>query len=101
MRVTSVPSWRRTISSAVESLISECAPLRFPVDLTRLAVRQGIVQIHFRPMPCDGAIEVKQDGFVVHMKAAKEQIVPAETVASSKLSPRQRFTFAHEISHTF
>jgi hypothetical protein len=52
-------------------------------------------------MPCDGAIEVTADGFVVHMQSTKEQLVATSAVDSSALSPRQRFTLAHEISHTF
>jgi hypothetical protein len=67
----------------------------------RLAKKREIAQIHFRPMPCDGAIEVAGDGFVVHMKSAKEQLVPTSAVDSIALSARQRFTLAHEISHTF
>lgn len=52
-------------------------------------------------MPCDGAIEVAADGFVVHMHSTKEQLVPTSTVDSRALSLRERFTLAHEISHTF
>lgn len=52
-------------------------------------------------MPCDGAIGVAEDGFVVHIQSRKHQLVPAPAVDSSALSPRQRFTLAHEISHTF
>lgn len=52
-------------------------------------------------MPCDGAIEVAANGFIVHMQSMKEQLVPTSAMDSALLSPRQRFTFAHEISHTF
>jgi hypothetical protein len=93
--------WRAEIASDAEGLLTECAPMRFPVDLTRLAVKRGITKVHFRPMPCDGAIGVAEDGFVVHLQSRKEQLVPAPAVDSSALSPRQRFTLAHEISHTF
>jgi len=96
-----VPFWQGRVSLAAEHLLRQCAPLRLPIDLTRLAIKQGIAQIRFRPMPCDGAIEVVADGFVVHMQSTKEQLVPTSAVDSSALSVRQRFTFAHEISHTF
>jgi hypothetical protein len=52
-------------------------------------------------MPFDGAIEVVADEFVVHMRAPKDQLVPTFAVNSGALSARQRFTLAHEISHTF
>jgi hypothetical protein len=96
-----MPFWRARISSSVDYLLRQCAPVRFPVDLMRLASTQGIARIHFRPMPCDGAIEVVADGFVVHMRAAKDQLVPTLSVNSNALSARQRFTLAHEISHSF
>lgn len=96
-----MPFWRAQVSSAVEYLLTQCAPVRFPVDLTRLAIKREIVRIHFRPMPCGGAIEVVADGFAVHMQATKEQLVSTSAVDSSALSARQRFTLAHEICHTF
>ena len=96
-----MPFWQGQVSSAAEHLLGQCAPLRFPVDLTRLAIKQKIVRIHFRPMPCDGAIEATVDGFVVHLQSAKEQLVPTSAVDSTALSVRQRFTLGHEISHTF
>ena len=96
-----MPFWQGWVSLAVEHLLSECAPLRLPIDLTRLAIKQGIAQIHFRPMPSDGAIEVVADGFVVHMQCTKQQLVPTSAVDSGAMSARQRFTLAHEISHTF
>lgn len=96
-----MPFWQGRVSSAVERLLMDCAPLRFPIDLTTLAIKQGIARIHFRPIPCEGAIEVADDGFVVHLYSAKEQLVPTSAVDSGALSVRQRFTLAHEISHTF
>jgi len=96
-----VGSWKERASSSAEYLLRECAPIQFPVDLIRLAVRRRILRIHFRPLPCDGAIEVVPDGFVVHLKSNKEQLVPVTAVDSSAMSSRQRFTLAHELSHTF
>jgi hypothetical protein len=52
-------------------------------------------------MPCAGAIEVVPGGFAVHLQAAKEQVVPTSAVDSTAMPPRQRFTLAHEICHTF
>jgi len=96
-----MPLWQSQISSAAQFLIRQCAPLRFPIDLTKLAVKRGITQIHFRPMPCDGAIGAAADGFVVQLSSDKDQRVPCVAVDSTALSPRQRFTLAHEIGHTF
>jgi len=52
-------------------------------------------------MPCDGALKVMGSGFELQIHSKKDQSVRASDVDSSKLSTRQRFTMAHEISHTF
>lgn len=100
-KILQMPLWQPRISSSAQFLIRQCAPLRFPIDLTKLAVKRGIREIHFRPMPCDGAIEATAEGFVVQLNSDKDQRVPSAAVDSAALSPRQRFTLAHEIGHTF
>jgi hypothetical protein len=52
-------------------------------------------------MPVDGAVEVRGSGFEIQIRSVKEQAVPVSDVNSEALTNRERFTFAHEISHTF
>lgn len=78
--VATVRFWRAEVASEAEGLLRECGPARFPVDLTRLAVKRGITKIHFRPMLCDGAIGLAEDGFVVHIQSREEQLVPTSAV---------------------
>ncbi|MBV9762686.1 MAG: ImmA/IrrE family metallo-endopeptidase [Acidobacteriaceae bacterium] len=94
-------NWRAEIVSFTDHLLRSCQPLNFPVDLGKLAKSRAIEGIRFRPMPSDGAIEVTKDGFQVHMCSHKEQSVRLAAVETTKLKPRERFTLAHEIIHTF
>ena len=52
-------------------------------------------------MPVDGVVEVKGSGFEIQIRSDKDQAVPVSDVDSAALTTRERFTFAHEISHTF
>jgi hypothetical protein len=52
-------------------------------------------------MPIDGALEVLQTGFEIQIRSSKDQSVAVADVDTSALTVRERFTFAHEISHTF
>jgi hypothetical protein len=94
-------NWPKEIASRLDYLLRQCSPLTFPVDLAKVASRRGVQTIRFRPMPCDGAIEAIGSGFEVHLRAKRDRSVPILAVDTSKLDPRQRFTLAHEIGHTF
>jgi hypothetical protein len=52
-------------------------------------------------MSCDGAIQRTNTGFEVQIRSDKDQAVLPSDVDASKMTPRERFTLAHEISHTF
>jgi len=73
----------------------------FQWTLSKLAAARGVHTIRFRPMPVDGVVEVKGSGFEIQIRSDKDQAVPVSDVDSAALTTRERFTFAHEISHTF
>ena len=81
-----------------------------PTNLGKIATRQGVHAIQFRPLLSDGGIAVSEDGFLIYVKADSDQGEDltaqfAEDGVGAGL-PRQmirraRFTIAHEIAHTF
>jgi hypothetical protein len=93
--------WRKEVSRWADALVLHCPPFGFPQDLCKIAAKRDVQRIRFRRMPVDGALEVNPSGFEIQIRANKEQTVPVSEVDSSMLSVRQRFSFAHEISHTF
>ena len=81
-----------------------------PTNLGRIATRQGIREILFRPLLADGGIGLLKDGFVVYVKADPDE---GESFSEQfkqdgiglglprHMIRRVRFTIAHEIAHTF
>jgi hypothetical protein len=73
-----------------------------PVNLGVLAEIQKVRHIECRPMLLEGCIDVTEGGFKIFIKGdfSKSWEV-SENFNIKTLSRRQRFTLAHEITHTF
>jgi uncharacterized protein DUF955 len=91
---------RRTGSLIAKAFQSQ--EVSAPVDLLRLASAAGVKSIQFRPLPIEGGLTPVVGGFYLcinHIEFA-EGVRPGDQLAL-ELTPRQRFTLAHEIAHTF
>jgi DNA-binding transcriptional regulator/RsmH inhibitor MraZ len=81
---------------------SEIESLRAPVNLALLARMQRVKIIDVRPMIPLGCIEAYEDGFRMFIRGRKLQSFEVhDRLVLDCLTPRQRFTVAHEIGHTF
>ncbi len=76
---------------------------RPPVDLFKLAARRHVVRIHLKEILPDGATQTATGGFHVFVRDSRNvEVDPALRASTApSLTPRQRFTLAHELAHTF
>src|SRR5687768_12321568 len=71
-----------------------------PMNLASVALAQRVHTVELRNMLLDGALEPTDGGFKVYIYDSNQEYV-APLTSSIILEPRQRFTLAHEIAHTF
>jgi hypothetical protein len=85
------------LSEKVQSLLAQFVkangPLRPPIDPTQLAELCGVLGIEHRPMIPEGVLTPVEGGFRIYLQSNFAQ--------QRDVSPRQRFTVAHELAHTF
>jgi IrrE N-terminal-like domain len=73
-----------------------------PVDLFAVARRRQVVRAGFRLMVQRGVLVPVSGGFELLLRDLEPRDLDIETEEpQGALSPRQRFTFAHELAHTY
>lgn len=93
---------RNFVDQRIEYILTRANQTRPPVDLVALARIQRVRIIEFRPMILDGCIDVIAGGFNIFLRGDSFQSWNVdEDIEWARLKPRQRFTLAHEIVHTF
>jgi hypothetical protein len=98
---------RRFVASKVQHLFQQARKQgRGPApDLFTLAELRRVRMIDIRPMIPSGGLASRDDGFIVYIRDLRlenpNQHVIKEGEEPPVLSPRQRFTLAHELVHTF
>lgn len=97
----------RDIDSMVDYLLDRAKVVRIgpPVDLFELAKIQRVTAVDLRPMVPTGGLSSRSSGFVIYIQnlaltAPVEVAVGSPLEERPKLTPRQRFTMAHELAHT-
>jgi len=100
------PYLRRKALEEAEALGTWSNSGRLPTSIRRIAEKQLVKDIQFKPLIVEGAISVEPDGFLISIRSDKEEIGDLEKRLRSdptgrRLSHRVRFTLAHEIAHTF
>jgi hypothetical protein len=99
--------WRRNAVAAVDLLVAENGESALPVRLSSIARARKVQDVVFRPLLVDGCLGVRRDGFVIFVRCEKRNSADlnkawrSDDLAHRALSPRMRFTIAHEIAHTF
>jgi hypothetical protein len=77
-----------------------------PTALGAMAREQRIKRVEFRPLLVEGGLIVESDGFIMMVRCDRDESDAfARSFSGDEtgafLPPRQRFTIAHEIAHTF
>lgn len=87
------------LDSMVAALVDGCPPLPTP-DLVACARQSGVLSIISCDLPAEGTMQAVAGGFRIYFRGS--QYVEFDMNASEPvtLSPRARFTLAHEIAHT-
>jgi hypothetical protein len=93
-------SRRRDLKLKISALLHDSGAREAPVDLVRVALRQGIHTLRFRPMRHDGSISAEGGGFRVDLRSRLTREAHLGNEPAPLLDVRQRFTLAHEIVHT-
>lgn len=92
----------RFIKNKVAYLLKQAEFKVPPVNLVPVARFQRVLTIELRPMLIGGCIEPVEGGFNVYIRDKSTRSLSLnDSQDVSFLSPRQRFTLAHEIAHTF
>ena len=91
---------RTFVRQRVEAILAEAGCDRAPVDLLAVAQNQGVHTLKFRPMSVSGKLTCESQGFAVRLHSDLSYDVPLKAGAVVNLTSRQRFTLAHEITHT-
>jgi hypothetical protein len=99
------PPNRDEILARAENLATTLGSKTLPIPLGRIAKKQRVKRIDFRPLLVAGCLEVEEDGFNIYVSADKEKAPlysawARDLRAESQLPGRMRFTIAHEIAHT-
>src|SRR3954447_17198360 len=99
--------WRRNAAAVVDDLAAASADGALPVRLPEIARARKVREVVFRPLLMDGCLGVRKDGFVIFVRCEPrnsgelKRAWSADHARYRLLSPRMRFTIAHEIAHTF
>lgn len=86
----------------VEYVLGKVCGDRLPVNLIPVAKFQRVLKIELLPMMVEGCTKPVRGGFEIFIQ--NDVSIPISVNSEddvSSLKPRQRFTFAHEIIHTF
>ena len=98
----SVSALTADLESRVLGLLERLGASGPPTDLCKLAQARQVRRVVLRNMIPRGGLAAVRDGFDVfirHEESAELSITDADAFYS--LNRRQRFTFAHELAHTF
>lgn len=102
------PDRRRDAFLLAERLVAETGN-GLPTNLGKIAAKQRVRKIEFKPLLTDGALAVDTDGFVIYVNCGPGDAIDfterfADDGTGSSLprtiARRARFTVAHEIAHT-
>jgi len=94
------PSYSRAcLAKEVDGLCAQ-ASASGPPDLGRLAVLRRVREIRLEPMLPSGTLSPSAGGFVLCVRSERRSVFHPPAFPPD-LDPRQRFTFAHELAHTF
>ncbi len=92
--------WRA--DNLADFLPSTLGMFRPPVDLFAVARHRRVKKVAFRFMIPRGVLLPVEGGFEVYLRDSnRKDFDTSETEPEGLLSPRQRFSLAHEIAHTF
>lgn len=93
---------RKFVKQRADYVLDQTAPTSIPVNLAAIARFSGVLSVELRPMVIEGCIEPLPGGFTIYIKDRSFQSVRLnDDPGLAYLKPRQRFTLAHEIVHTF
>jgi len=95
------------ISSKVDGLLARMGKVSPPTDLWLAARLQGVLAVAIQPILAEGGIKVLPNGFKILLNGKRPcsvdiqaSSIPATEVIWPTLTRRQRFSFAHEITHS-
>jgi IrrE N-terminal-like domain len=90
------------IEGRVEYILNQVGVTEPPVNLLKIALFQKVRRIELGPMIIEGCTEPVQAGFHIFIRNEFSTTINLHNGAdAATLKPRQRFTLAHEIAHTF
>lgn len=94
------------LSQEADALASSAARFEFPVLLQKIAQRRRVTSVEFRPLLVDAMLTTHPSGFRILFNsedkdAATLQARYEKETREQMLSPRLRFSLAHELAHTF
>ena len=96
----------RALILEADSLASMVSKKEFPVQLRPIAKRRKVTEVDFCPLLVDAMLTTHSEGFRILLNSdggrAKELKECFNNESTSRmLSPRVRFSIAHELAHTF
>lgn len=92
----------RFVKQRVEYIFTKVGISAPPVNLAPIARFQHVRTIELRPMLIGGCIEPVEGGFNIYIRDRSTRSLSLDDAPDlDSLKPRQRFTLAHEIAHTF
>ena len=91
---------RRVEAKATMAL--QLAKCQAPIDVFALAKHRRVLEVKFLDMLPDGGLVPVSGGFELYVRDSQESVADFGGKSPMPiLTPRQRFTIAHEVAHTF